>query len=294
MNRILLILLAVIFFSCGASTEKDPLKTPKEPSSITLLPLPGDLNEISGISFKDDSTLVAIEDETGNLYFYNIHSKKVTEKRMFAEDGDYEDVVIAGNDIYVVDSSGQLYHIANYASGTSDATVYPTSLTEENNIEGLTYDKKNNRLLLAVKDKGIDNIKDQKPVYAFSLATKKLDTKPVYSINLADIEAYYKGDALEESSKKFLKAIGNKSMNGVFRPSALAFHPLNGKLYILSSINNIIAVLDSTGKISDLLELDGKEFKQPEGLSFTSDGSLYVSNEGKGKDGNIIKVVYAK
>ncbi|HCN82402.1 MAG TPA: hypothetical protein DIT07_02115 [Sphingobacteriaceae bacterium] len=64
-----------------------------------------------------------------------------------------------------------------------------------------------------------------------NLKTKKLNTTPVYSISLKQIEDYFKGDALEESSKKFLKAIGNQNLNKVFRPSAISVYPLSHDIY---------------------------------------------------------------
>ncbi|MBU2046808.1 MAG: SdiA-regulated domain-containing protein, partial [Bacteroidetes bacterium] len=95
---------------------------------------------------------------------------------------------------------------------------------------------------------------------------------------------------LEEESKKFLKALGNKNLTEVIKPSAMAYHPLSGNLYVLSSINHIIVVLDQQGKFLKVIPFIGKEFRQPEGISFNSKGELYVSNEGRNVIGNIIKI----
>jgi uncharacterized protein YjiK len=185
-----------------------------------------------------------------------------------------------------------LYEIKNFKSGPSKPNVFKTVLKEENNIEGLTYDKRNNRLLLAVKDISLDGNEEEKSIYSFDLKSKKLNSKPSYSIKLSEIESFFKGDKIEEFSKKILKAVGNQNLNKVFRTSALGFHPITGELYVLSSLNNIIAVLDDKGSITKILELDGKEFIQPEGLAFTTDGRLFISNEGKGKQANIIELKY--
>jgi uncharacterized protein YjiK len=299
MNRIITILLVFssffVVYACGGKdkkkskkehTEKSAKKTELE-EDYTVYKVPEELEEISGIAFTDDSNLVAIQDEDGILYHYNLSQEKITDKKKFAGHGDYEDLAIAGNDLYIITSNGDLYEIKDFRSGTSKAQKFKTPFTGKNNIEGLTYDAQKNRLLFAPKDKGLDNDKD-KEIYAFDLKTKTLITTPVYSISLTQIEDYFKGDALEESSKKFLKAMGNQNLNEVFRPSAIAIHPITHEIYILSSINNLIAILKTDGTLNKIIKLKGKEFMQPEGLAFTSDGKLYVSNEGKGGKANVI------
>lgn len=39
------------------------------------------------------------------------------------------------------------------------------------------------------------------------------------------------------------------------------------------------------------MELDTDNFPQPEGITFSPDGTLYISTEGKGGDAKIIEVV---
>lgn len=301
MNKYLGILLAIILFSSQYScsqknkSSEETGKKPADAAAQTVMEVPDELAEISGISFIDDKTLVAIEDEEGILYYYDVAAQKVTAKKEFSGSGDYEDVAVAGADIYIVDSSGKLYLIKNYKTGDGKAEEIPTEFKSKNNIEGLAYDGANNRLLLAAKDEGFDkDAKDVKEIYEFNLNTKKLNLTPVYSIRLKEIEDYYHGDALEESSKKFLKALGNENMNKIFRTSALTINPKTSEIYLLSSLNNLIAILTPEGKIRKIVHLNGKEFSQPEGIAFSpSTGKLFVSNEGKNKTGaNIVEIVY--
>ena len=296
MNRINILLLVVFLFSC-VNSEKKTTGTVQEEQPKTFEPIggklykvPAELNEISGISFVNDSILVAVQDEEGILYFYDLFKEAIVHQYEFWKGKDYEDLAVVGDDLFVVNSSGTIYELKNFNKGHSTPLVHKTILSEENNIEGLAYDKKNNRLLLAVKDLSLDKDESKKDIYEFNLNTKKLNEKAVYSIRLSDVEDYFKGDEIEEISKKLLKSLGNQNLNQVFRTSALSFHPQTGELYVLSSLNNIIAVLNEQGKISRILELDGKEFIQPEGLAFTSDGRLFVSNEGKNKRANIIEI----
>lgn len=295
MNRNFALLLVLFFISCGNSDSHQVKSTGKAPiiSEVkNTVIIPRELKEISGISFANDSTVVAIQDETGYMFLFDLTKEAITRQWQFGDAGDYEDVAVAGNTVYIVSSSGTIFQIDNFLTKPSPARKFKTPLTEENNIEGLAWDKKNNRLLLAAKDKGLKN-QDDKEIYAFNLATNRLDPEPVYTIKLNEIEAFFQGDELEEASKEFLKALGNHKLNKVFRTSALTYHPKTGELYVLTSLNNMIAVLSpSTGQIQQIIELVGPDYNQPEGLAFTSDGRLFVSNESNGKKANIIEINY--
>lgn len=296
MNRIIGVLLAPFLFlclSCQTNGKKpNNLPRPEVAKNDKVYIVPHYIKEISGICFVADSVVAAIEDERGILYFYDLTKEDTIKTYQFAEEGDYEDVAIANNTLYVVNSTGHILEVGNFRDNPLPTKTYNTPLKSKNNIEGLAYDKDNNRLLVAVKDEGLyDNI--NKDIYAFNLETKQLDTAAVYSIKLKEIEEFYKGDKLEETSKEFLKAFGNQKLNKVFRTSALAVNPTTKEIYVLSSLNNMIAILSpETGKIKRIIELHGPEYSQPEGLAFASDGRLYVSNESNGKIANIIRIVY--
>ena len=256
----------------------------------SIIKLPAELTEISGITFLNDSIVLAIADEEGTLYYYDIKQNKVVKKQNFGKPDDYEDLVRVGNDLYIVVSSGVIHHLKNFASDHPEIVSFKIPLKGKNNIEGIAYDAKNNRLLLAEKDNGLNNNEKTKEIYAYDLKSGTFQTSAIITINVEKIENQFKGDALEESSKKFLKALGNENMNKVFRPSALSVKPSTNELYVLSSINKLIAVISPTGELTRIIPLTGKDFKQPEGIAFSPDESLYISNEGRSKSGNIIKL----
>lgn len=262
--------------------------TPKE---NTVYDLPEELNEISGITFLNDSVVVAIQDEEGILYYYNINQNSIIKKQAFGKKDDYEDLVKAGKDMYTITSKGLIHEIKDFESSKPVIRSFKTPFSKENDIEGLAYDAKNHRLLIAPKEAGLDMDKTTKEIYAFDLKTMTLQTTPVYTIHLPEIEAQFEGDALEESSKKFLKALGNQNMNKVFRSSAITINETTGETFILSVINGLIIVLTPEGILKKLIKLSGPEYKQPEGIAFSPNGKLYISNEGnKSGIGNIIEL----
>ncbi len=297
MYKPLLVLIITLIISCGNSRKEqtDNPSVDSTDSTLEIVEVPKKLEEISGISFVNDSLVVAVEDENGVLYFFDLKKEKIVREFSFAEDGDYEDLARNGKDMYVVRADGVIYEIANFESEHPQVTYYETILKSKHDIEGLAYDEKNNRLLLSVKGKNLDK-KDKeeevKNIYQFTLEDKRLHEEPAFRIQLKDIEIEFKGDKLIEASKDFLKAAGNKNLNEVMKPSALTYHPTNGKLYVLSSINKFILELNPDGSFSKVIRFSGKEFRQPEGIAFNSKGELFVSNEARNKKGNIIKLNY--
>ncbi len=299
MFRLFTLIMALAIISCnnpikdkivGGDKSNDKVITPKE---STVHELPVELSEISGITFLNDSVLIAIQDEEGKLFYYNINQNRIIKKQAFAEKDDYEDLVKVGKDIYTITSKGLMHHIQNFESSKPVIKSFKTTFSSKNDIEGLAYDAKNHRLLIAPKDAGLDEDKTTKEIYGLDLKTMTLQSKPVYTIHLAEIEAQFEGDALEESSKKFLKALGNHNMNKVFRSSALAINETSGETYILSAINGLILVLTPEGVLKKLIQFSGPEYKQPEGIAFSPNGKLYISNEGgKSGIGNIIELEY--
>ncbi|MHB1177111.1 MAG: SdiA-regulated domain-containing protein [Daejeonella sp.] len=291
---ILLIFLALL--SCNkpvadtGAAENEKVITPQKNK---IHELPGELSEISGITFLNDSVLVAIQDEEGILYYYDLKQNRVIKKQVFAGDGDYEDLVRAGNDMYVITSDGIMSQIKNFQSLNPVYKIIPTPFSKKNDIEGIAYDAKNNRLLIAPKEHGLDHDKTTKQIYGFDLKTMKFQTKPVYSIPLAEIESQFEGDALEESSKKFLKALGNQNLNKIFRSSAITVNEQTGEIFVLSSLNGLIIILSPDGLLKKIIQFSGPEYKQPEGIAFSPNGKLYISNEGgKSGIGNIIEITH--
>ncbi|MBC7759623.1 MAG: SdiA-regulated domain-containing protein [Phormidesmis sp. FL-bin-119] len=299
MIRITTVLSIIILASCNNPIGGDKLPDVSEKSKVIsptknkIHDLPAELNEISGITFLSDTVLVGIQDEEGILYYYSLSENKIIRKQTFARSGDYEDLVKAGNDMYVITSDGLLSEIKNFASSNPVYTTIKTPFSKKNDIEGIAYDAKNKRLLIAPKELGLEQNETTKEIYGFDLKTMQFQSKPVFSIRLDEISSQFNGSALEESSKKFLKAIGNQNMNKVFRSSAITVNEKTGEIYVLSSLNGLIIILNPEGAIHKIIQFSGSEYKQPEGIAFAPNGKLYISNEGsKSGIGNIIELTH--
>lgn len=250
--------------------------------------LPKKLSEISGLSLSNDGEyLLAVNDEKGRVYFVNKKTGELDEEEKFAKSGDFEGVEEVGNKLYLVRSNGKINKITDRDEDTE--VKFNTPLNSNHDVEGLGYDSQNNRLLLACKNRaGLDGkIKDKRAIYAFDLATEEMLEEPVYLIDRDSIKTYLK------LSKRLvdgvLEIISPDEVSDAFAPSGIAEHPLTGNIYIVASVGKLLVVLSPSGTILHLEKLDRDYHKQPEGICFDKDGTLYISTEGRKGKGKIYR-----
>lgn len=232
--------------------------------------LPSDLKEVSGITYIDDQRFACIQDEDGKIFIYNRASNKIENEIPFGVMGDYEDIAVKDNMAYVVRADGRLFEV-DMNSGKNSVKEYKTFLTVEHDVEGLCYDKNNNRLLLAIKDDEPGK-PDYKGIYAFDLAKKAFIKEPVFKIDLKN-EVFY----------------SVRKKNKTLMPSAIGINAKTNEIFITDGPKAMLLILDNSGNIKKLYRL-GKDFAQPEGITFSPQGEIFISNEGTKQPGNILKV----
>ncbi|WP_299782635.1 SdiA-regulated domain-containing protein [uncultured Formosa sp.] len=242
-----------------------------EPSRVWEMPKK--LVEISGISVLNFPNILSVNDEEGKLYAYNLETKTVEDTYKFGKDGDYEDLVVVDDVIYVLKSNGTIYEINNF-NKKPKVKKYKTFLSEKEDTEGLYFDKERNRLLIACKEEVKINNETKNVIYAFNLDTNTLNKTPAYSISKQDFK------------------FQNKKHH--FAPSGLAINPKTNTLFIISSVGKLMVEMNLDGDILNKYSLDYPLFKQPEGIFFSENGDLYISNEGRKGKGNILKFDYIK
>ena len=250
--------------------DKHKQSSASDVSVVAKWDLPEELEEISGIAYMDNNRFACVQDEKGIIFIYNHRSNAIEKQIPFRGAGDYEAIAVNGNTAYVATADGELFEV-NIAGGNTAVKKHKTGLTAAHDVEGLCYDKNNNRLLLAGKNDDPAN-KNYKGVYAFDLASGSFNQTPVYKIQKDDPQLTGSG--------------GRKSD---VMPSEIAIHPLTNEIYITDGPNARLLILSSAGKVSRLLEL-GKSFAQPEGIAFSPAGDIFISNEGSKGTGNIIQV----
>ena len=259
-----------------------------------------DLLEISGLGMdKSGEFLYAVQDENGVIFKLSKTTGEVLDKIKFHKDGDYEGIEVVGDQIYVVKSTGTIYQVSNVGLPQQQMKKYNSFLTRENDVEGLGYDKKNNRLLIACKGipatgESFEVIRYKKVVYGFDLTTNSLGPDPVYTIQLNDIRNYLGENKGMNGYEKLVEFFSAGKENLTFNPSAIAVHPLTNEIYVISSSGKVLGVLNESGKVVHIEKLEKAVHAQPEGLVFDKDGTLYISNEGKSGKPKLHRFSYNK
>ena len=221
------------------------------------------LAELSNLSpDRDDSTLLAVQDEEGIIFTLNKSNGKVIDELHFGGDEDYEGVELAGDNTYVLTSKGDL-RVINKDSEIK-AEKIKTQLKRDDDVEGLGHLAEKNMLLLACKSNRSGR-KKNRHVYSFSLSKQVLDTTPYLSLD-PDIIA---------------QKLNREKKTPYFSPSAIAVHPTSGEIFVLSSVARSIIVFDKEGTLIAAANLDRGVHLQPEGLVLDRDGTMYIANEAR-------------
>lgn len=250
--------------------------------------LPGKLEEVSGLSYIDENLLACVQDEKGNIYLFNLQSGEVEQKIDFEDDGDYEGIEIIGQDAWVLKSNGTLFEVLDFQEGeTPFVRKYATELRGKNDAEGLGFDPIENNLLIACKGHPfVDEKKGKefKAIYNFSLEEKKLDLNPLFLIVMDTVKYYKNYNTMTQLGVELMAFINDSKGDVSFQPSGLAVHPVSGNLYVIASVGNLLIVYSRESEMLAMFKLRNKYFPQPEGICFSPDGTLYISNEADDND----------
>lgn len=301
----------IVMISCAGNTVIPPAGKQAKPrmDSITTsgsdpfpydlrqptekIKLPEALTEISAIDAYKKSKMVCVQDEKGAVYVYDLSKKELKEEISFGSKGDYEGIANVHDTIWVLSSDGNLHRIINFNTKNQKTKEFNTPLNKENDTEGLCYDEKNNRLLIACKEKPGASMKGMRAVYAFNLQSNSIVTIPAYSIRLDDIRQFLRQHNMEKFMTNELRSLLDPGKGDVtFQPSEIHVHPISNQLYILSSVGKLLLVLNRENKIQHIVSLDPSVFRQPEGMTILQDGTLYIADEGGDGHGNILKFNY--
>ncbi|THU41630.1 hypothetical protein FAM09_05905 [Niastella caeni] len=255
--------LFIAFINSRCTQSADNQHAYKSPDGYNLnkpflLKLPVELDEISGVAFYPrDSSVFAIGDEFGWLYKIPLTAGKPIRKWKFSNEGDFEDLAMVDKVFYVLQSNGNIiaFTFDDHNQILTHHQEFPVS---GNEFEILFYDPHIFKLTLLCKDCETDKKKALTAFY-FNLLNKRFDDSS--SINVTAIA----------------NMIGEEKIK--FKPSAAAINPVTNELFIISSVNKLLVIADRKGNPKQTFPIDVALFKQPEGITFTPEGDLIISNE---------------
>ena len=275
--RILLLtglLTGIILAGCGVSSREQVKVDHYNLGKPEKFSMSESLLEISGICFHNGNsdTVYAIQDEEGRLFRVKWGVKKPLNAK-FGKKGDYEDVAIVNDKVVVLKSNGQLFTFPFDQSTWEepDSVVEYKGQLPAGEFEGMYGDESTKRLYVICKNCVDDDKKHAVTGYIFQVSDA-INFAGNFQINVDEIKNY-----------------AGKVKRG-FRPSGLAQNPITKDWFIISAVNKLLVVTDSSWKVRDAYPLSGNIFNQPEGIAFDKQGNLYISNEGDDiADGNILK-----
>lgn len=290
------VLLSAMLLTCSSELSYHPDFPYDINKPDAVFEMPESLKEISGLSLcPDGEHLVAHNDEEGIIFVLSKKDGKVEKEVNFWDEGDYEGIEVVGDDAFVIKSNGNIYQVRDFLKDDHPQTVKHSSfLNKENDVEGLGFDASRNALLVGCKGKGADEAGSQlkKAIYAFSLDSMKMESKPVFVLELKDIQHLLDHYPAGKANKKICEAFAPGTNEMRFNPSAIAIHPLSKDIYLTSSTGKMLIVMNSEGKLLFIEKFDKSVHPQPEGICFDKDGTLYIANEGKDGNGRIYRFAY--
>lgn len=206
--------------------------------------------------------MFAIKDEDGILYKIYLNREDVITKWRFDKKQDFEDIVLHDSVFYVLISNGNIVsiHFGEADSVITDKSKFEGGGKTVNEFEAMYYDDSLQQIVMLCKECDGDGSKTVS-AWGYNISTQVYSSL-VYAIDMAPIAKNLGVDKLK------------------LRPSAAAINPVTNELYILSSLSHLIVITDRKGKFIDLYELDPGIYTQPEGIAFTAEGDLMISNEG--------------
>lgn len=249
--------------SCGNRSFSSPKGYDiKKPESREL---GKSVNEISGLTYNtDDTSLLAVSDSKRKIFQIDLRREKLKDysEKIYTQ-SDFEDLVKIDSLIYVLISDGTILSMPLHVIDSSKTVVYSSPFTGKNDFETLYYDPEAGGLILICKECEEEKGQKRRTAYRFNLNSKTVDPTPFFTISTEEVKSMVKNDDAE------------------FKPSAAALHPIEKRLYILSSAGQILVITDIKGKVQEVYSLNPDLFPQAEGLAFSPKGTMYISNEGK-------------
>jgi len=251
-------LLTIIFFACGQKKEEYNSPSNYNLNKPYIIKLPSELDEISGIAYyRKDNSLFVESDNKGCLYKIFLNKPTDIRKWKFSHKRDYEDIVLYDSTFYILNNTGDIVSLSFlHDSLVSHEYTFPENGKYE--FESLYYDDKLQKLVLVCKDCEIDK---NATVSTYTFDPQQFTYSSAFTIDAKNVAEI----TIPKSTK--------------YKPSGASINPVTGDLYIISSINKLLVVAGRNGTIKEIYHLNPSLFNQPEGITFTPNGGLFISNE---------------
>ncbi|WP_186757755.1 SdiA-regulated domain-containing protein [Echinicola salinicaeni] len=238
--------------------------------------LPEVLDEVSGITIGKNGNIWAIQDESSIVYELKWPKKKILRKSKFAKNMDLEDILYTDKGLYGLKSNGDIYEIINVFEKKTNSNIHDFPFKGKRDLESLAQ-LNDNQLILFCKSCKLDKNKNVASAFTFDLNTNTYSELKDYKL----------------TEKKLRKVLNEEQdFKLTVKPSAASMHPIENKLYVISSVGKWLLIMDRFGDPEQIYRLDPRVFKQAEGITFNQQGDMFISNEAHDGNPNILKFKY--
>ncbi len=279
----------LVLSSCSSSklaVQKNVNKVyefPYDLANSEVYDLEPELKEVSGLCFdKLTQNLIAVEDESGVIYYINQANGEIVKRDSVYKAGDYEGITNTVDYFYILKSSGTVYEI-DKKNLSAEPKKIKGFLNTGYDAEGLTYLKEKNALLICAKQNPEGYDQNQRSIFLYDIAKGEMDLEPFLVIERSDIINLIKQKySAEYAAKNFGKILDEGRAYLHLGPSGIAFQPKSRNMYILSSKSKLLMIYDyKTKTLLDVMKLDKSIMPQPEGICFDKNNNLYIASEAK-------------
>ena len=219
------------------------------------------LREISGLAW-DRGRLLAHNDEDGYVVELDPSDGEPVKWVYLGPDrvrGDFEGIATSGDGLVYMTTSGGT--IVSFREGDDGERVpfeaTPTALSEVCEVEGLAATSTGS-LVVVCKTNREEAMRNGLQIFAFDPSSAELSPDPIVRLPAPS-----------------LSTVGVRRI----RPSGIEVLP-NGHLLVLDARDGMILELDASSRPVAWVELSGKLHRQPEGIAVTTDGELWIADEG--------------
>jgi hypothetical protein len=245
-----------------------------------ILSLPYELREVSGLTKYSYHELACIQDDAGTIYIYDLNTKTITKTFNFDKDGSFDGLSFVDSSFYILKSNATLMSLKFQDTLVQgDMRRFKVPAWEN---DGLCFDAKDNRLLVAPKSKIHRGpaYASLRGIYSVDLLSGKLNQTPLFEIDVNQIKDYAISQNIPLPARPVSFVGDSMDFYLDFIPSSIAVHPKTDEIYVISSIDRTLTVFDKTGNIQNFVTLDPTIFNKPEEITFLPDGDLIVTNVG--------------
>lgn len=258
----LLLFFLIGFISCNSNNERAWVTNPSgyDLQKPIIIKLPSELDEISGISYyAKDKSIFAITDEKGFLFKITPYPGLLINLWKISKKADFEDLVLLDSTFYILQSNGAINRVKFINNDTVSNRNIPFPYEGKMEFETMFYNPLIKKLELICK-----NCEDEKKKSVNTYTYDPEKNEFIDSVSIIDMASVF-------------KTMGKKAFD--LRASAAAVHPLTGDIYVISSINKLLLIFDKNHTLKSSYSLNPSLFKQPEGITFSDNGTLIISNE---------------